>query len=92
MSRSSRHDSGLNSGPCVRILLRFRGPLPAATTPERVGTPLEVAASQSAPDLSPAANALEFALVDMVVRAQGGSLALDTSDRNETVLVLDLPS
>lgn len=82
---SRRLDPGLAGGPCVRVLLRYRGPAtPGAGRPGGPGTP--------AGELSPAANALEFAIAEMVVRAQGGSLALDTSDSSETVLVLDLPA
>jgi len=76
---SRRHDSGLRGEPCLRVLLRYRGPDASAGGPQL-------------PDASPAANALEFAMADLLVRAQGGSLALDTSDRNETVVVLDLPA
>jgi DNA-binding NtrC family response regulator len=43
-------------------------------------------------ELSPAANALEFAVAELLVRSQGGSLTLDTGERSETVLVLDLPA
>ncbi len=61
------------------MLLRYRGPEAAP------------GASQL-PEVSPAANALEFVIAELLIRAQGGSLALDTSDRNETVIVLDLPA
>jgi signal transduction histidine kinase len=77
---SRRHDSGLRGEPSVRVLLRYRGP----DEPRHGSVPVG--------DVSPAANSLAFALADIVVRAQGGTLALDTSDSNETVLVLDLPS
>jgi DNA-binding NtrC family response regulator len=80
---SRRHEAGLRGAPSVRILLRYRGPHAA---PGEAAEPADAAA------LAPAANALSFALADIVVRTQGGSLTLDTSDRNETVLVLDLPS
>jgi DNA-binding NtrC family response regulator len=76
---SRPHASGLRGGPSVRVLLRYRGGEPAAESPQLA-------------DVSPAANALEFAIADLLVRAQGGSLTLDTSDRNETVVVLDLPA
>jgi hypothetical protein len=78
---SRRHEAGLRGEPSVRILLRYRGSESQAS---------ETAAA--AAELSPAANALSFALADIVVRAQGGTLALDTSDRSETVVVVDLPS
>ena len=76
---SKRHASGLRGKPSIRVLLRYRGPEAAAGAPQL-------------PEVSPAANALEFAIAELLIRAQGGSLALDTSDRNETVIVLDLPA
>ena len=77
---SRRHETGLRNAPSVRILLRYRGPY----TDEPSESPH--------PALSPAANTLDYALADMVIRGQGGTLALDTSDPNETLVVLDLPS
>jgi DNA-binding NtrC family response regulator len=76
---SKRHASGLRGEPSIRVLLRYRGPEAAAGAPQL-------------PEVSPAANALEFAIAELLIRAQGGSLALDTSDPNETVIVLDLPA
>jgi DNA-binding NtrC family response regulator len=76
---SKRHGSGLRGEPSIRVLLRYRGPEAAAGAPQL-------------PEVSPAANALEFAIAELLIRAQGGGLALDTSDRNETVIVLDLPA
>jgi signal transduction histidine kinase len=76
---SKRHASGLRGEPSIRVLLRYRGPEATAGAPQL-------------PEVSPAANALEFAIAELLIRAQGGSLALDTSDRNETVIVLDLPA
>jgi hypothetical protein len=61
----------------VRVLMRFRGP-----RGEGVATGA----------LAPAANALEYAIAELLVRAQGGTLTLDTSDPNETILVIDLRS
>jgi hypothetical protein len=63
----------------VRVLLRFRGP--------QIGP---VGAQHT--HLEPAANALDVALAEIALRAQGGTLTVDTSDRNETVIVVDLPS
>jgi len=76
---SKRHATGLRGEPSIRVLLRYRGPEAAASAPQL-------------PEVSPAANALEFAIAEMLIRSQGGTLALDTSDRNETVIVLDLPA
>jgi DNA-binding NtrC family response regulator len=66
-----------SAGDGVRVLLRFRGP-----RGEGVATGA----------LAPAANALEIAIAELLVRAQGGALTLDTSDPNETILVIDLPA
>jgi len=76
---SKRHASGLRGEPSIRVLLRYRGPEAVAGAPQL-------------PEVSPASNALEFVIAELLIRAQGGSLALDTSDRNETVIVLDLPA
>jgi signal transduction histidine kinase len=64
------------AGNGVRVLLRFRGP-----RGEGVATGA----------LAPAANALEIAIAELLVKAQGGALTLDTNDPNETILVIDLP-
>jgi signal transduction histidine kinase len=42
--------------------------------------------------VSTADHALELAIAETVVRAHGGALAVDTSDGEETVIVLDLPA
>jgi signal transduction histidine kinase len=76
---SKRNSSGLRGGPSVRVLLRYRGPQVGPTGPQRT-------------DLAPAANALDVALAEIVTRAQGGTLTLDTSDHSETVIIVDLPS
>jgi DNA-binding NtrC family response regulator len=75
---SRRHPAGMRGGPCVRVLLRYRG--------------AEHARSPQFADTSPAANALDFAIAELLIRAQGGVLTLDASDRNETVIVIDLPA
>ena len=76
---SKRHEAGLRSQPSVRILLRYRGPEAGDATAQLA-------------NLSPAANALAFTIVDLLVQAQHGTFALDTSDRNETLVVIDLPA
>jgi signal transduction histidine kinase len=75
---SRHHAAGLRGEPSVRVLVRFRGP-------ERAGAP-------PLAGTSPAENALDFAIAELLVRAQGGALALDTSDAEESVVVLDLPA
>lgn len=75
---SRRLETGLRGGPCVRVLLRFRGP--------------HARHGDMMPDVAPAANALDYAIADLLLRAQGGSLTLDASDRGETVVLIDLPA
>lgn len=75
---SRHHDGGPGAGPSVRILLRFdHGRRDRAPVVE--GT-TEVEAS------------LEFIVAEAVVRAQGGSLTLDTTENQEAVVVIDLPA
>jgi DNA-binding NtrC family response regulator len=76
---SKRNTAGLGGGPSVRVLLRFRGPQVGPVGPQHT-------------QLEPAANALDVALAEIAVSAQGGTLTVDTSDRSETVIVVDLPS
>ncbi len=76
---SRHHPSGLRGEPSVRALLRFR-------SPERLAPAGEVEG------VSVSETALEFVLADSIVRAQGGTLTVDASDGDETVIVMDLPA
>jgi DNA-binding NtrC family response regulator len=76
---SRHHEAGLRGMPSVRVLVRFRGP-----EGERTTAPV--------PGISPAENALEFVVAEAVARAQGGALAIQAGEGDETVLVLDLPA
>ena len=78
---SKHHEAGLRGMPSVRVLVRFHGPEGAG---ERGEPPV--------PGVSSAENALEFAVAEAVVRAQGGALAIQAGEADETVLVLDLPA
>ena len=78
---SKHHDTGLRGMPSVRVLVRFRGPRAEG---ERGAAPV--------PGISPAENALEFVVAEAVARAQGGALAIQAGEGDETVLVLDLPA
>ena len=73
---SRRHETGLRGGPCVRVLVRYRGPR---------------ARSKEAPTDS-AVNALGFAIADLLIRAQAGAMTVDSGERGETLLLLDLPA
>jgi signal transduction histidine kinase len=75
---SRRDATGTRARPGVRVLLRFRGPEGTAGAPGRA-------------ELAPAAHSLGFAIAELLIRAQGGSLTVDTAERHETVLVADLP-
>ena len=75
---SKRNAVGLRGGPSVRVLLRFRGPQLGGPPPERS-------------DLAAAGNSLDVAVAEIVIRAQRGTLTVDTSDRSETLLIIDLP-
>lgn len=75
---SRRLEAGANSPPRVRILLRYRAP--------------QAREAHAGRGVAPAANALDFAVADLLIRGQGGSLTLDSSDRGESILLLDLPA
>jgi len=62
-------------GPRLRILLRMRSG----------------AAASAEPGLSPADNTLAVAAVESVVRAQGGSLAVESAEPGETLVLVELP-
>ncbi len=75
---SRHHDAGLRGGPTLRVLVRFRGPDgPTGAVPVE--------------GVAPAENALEFVIAEAVVRAQGGSMAVDAGEA-ETLVVVDLPA
>jgi DNA-binding NtrC family response regulator len=74
---SRRHPTGLRGGPAVRLLLRLQ-------TPGRTVAPGQ--------GLSPAENAIGFAIAEAVARAQGGSVAIASGDPAETVILMDLPA
>lgn len=74
---ASRHHTSGSGGPTVRILLRFHA---------------SESSEARAAGLSMTENSLEFAMADLIVRAQGGSLAITSTDGDETVIVIDLPA
>jgi hypothetical protein len=75
---SRHHAAGPQGGPTLRVLVRFRGPDAAGG-----GATVE--------GLAPAENALEFIIAEAVIRAQGGTMAVDAGGA-ETVVVVDLPA
>ena len=77
---ASKHSpTGLRGGPAVRVLLRFH-------SPGRV-SPLGAVQGVSLEETS-----LELFLADALVRAQDGILTVDTTDADETLILLDLPA
>lgn len=76
---SRHHGEGLRGGPAIRVLIRFGERGRSASRPRVVGT-------------SPAENAMEFAMAEAIIRAQGGSFAIDAGEGGETVVILDIPA
>jgi signal transduction histidine kinase len=76
---SRHHPAGLRGGPAVRVLVRFGNHDSSPSGPHVPGT-------------SAAENALEYAIAAAVIRAQGGTFAIDPGEGNETVLLLDIPA
>ncbi|MGI9430827.1 MAG: histidine kinase dimerization/phospho-acceptor domain-containing protein, partial [Myxococcota bacterium] len=76
---ATRHvERGNDAESHLRILLRHQSRELAA----RGATDIE--------ELSPATNVLEYVLADTVARASGGSLTIDSSDAQETLILVDL--
>jgi DNA-binding NtrC family response regulator len=77
---ASRHQpAGPGGAAAVRVLVRFGnhdGAQPGVRFP---GT-------------SPAENALDYAVAAAIIRAQGGTFAIDPGEGHETVLLIDLPA
>ena len=80
---SKHHPGGLRGGPAVRVLIRFHNPSPARAEG------VDVAVSE---DLSLPNTSIEIVLPELVIRSQGGTLTVDTTDAEETVILLDLPA
>ena len=80
---SKHHPTGLRGGPAVRVLLRFHNPSPARAEG------VDAAAGE---DLSLSSTSIEIVLLELVIRSQGGTLTVDTSDAEEIVVLLDLPA
>ena len=76
---SRHHRTGLRGGPAIRVLVRFGERGQPASRPRVVGT-------------SAAENAMEFAIAQAIIRAQGGTFAIDAAEGGETVVLLDIPA
>lgn len=75
---SRHHAASGGAGPTVRILIRFHDPN-GEGPPGTIGgtTPEE---------------SLELLIAEIVVRAQGGTLGVTSTDGEETVILIDLPA
>jgi polar amino acid transport system substrate-binding protein len=80
---SKHHPEGLRGGPAVRVLIRFHNSSPARAEG------VDVAVSE---DLSLPHTSIEIVLPELVIRSQGGTLTVDSTDAEETVILLDLPA
>jgi len=84
---ASKHNaSGLRGQPTVRILLRYHNP----TIPRPRGASLDEGFRIEG--VSEAETSLDFVIAEALIRAQHGSLTLDTTDAQETLIVVDLPA
>jgi DNA-binding NtrC family response regulator len=71
--------AGLRGMPAVRVLIRF-------------GKRERRRAQSRLPGTSSAEAALDYAIAEAIVRSQRGSFAIDVSEDNETILVVDIPA
>jgi signal transduction histidine kinase len=76
---SRHHPAGPDAGASVRVLVRF-GNHDGSQSGARF------------PGTSPADNALDYAIAAAILRAQGGSFAIDSGEGHETVLLIDIPA
>jgi hypothetical protein len=74
---SRHHPNGADGGPSVRVLIRFHDP--DGSTASEVGHGL-------------VEHSFELLVCEIVIRAQGGSLSVTSTDGEETVIVIDLPA
>jgi len=74
---SRHHPAGSSGGPSVRVLVRFHDPGGDALPPRAAGV---------------VEGSLELMIAELVVRAQGGTLSLASTEGEETVIVIDLPA
>jgi signal transduction histidine kinase len=75
---------GLRGGPTMRVLLRHTSPaaaVPPSMSPDSV--------SQG---ISREETALSLLVAETLIRAQGGTLTIDSTDSHESVIVVDLPA
>jgi DNA-binding NtrC family response regulator len=76
---SKHHADGLDGGPALRVLIRFR-------------SPGELAGRGDVPGVSLGENALEMTVARSIVAGHGGRMTVSPGDARETVVVIDLPA
>jgi len=79
---SKHHPSGLHGEPAVRVLIRFHDPAPDRGAES----------TAAGEDLSLRNTSIEIVLAELLIGSQGGALTVDTTDAEETVILLDLPA
>ena len=85
---SNHNRSRLTGAPTIRTLLRYHnGSRGSAIPDDEIGDN-----SIRIEGVSPTETALEFLITEAIIRAQGGSMTLDTTHAQETVIILDLPA
>jgi DNA-binding NtrC family response regulator len=85
---ASKHNSqGFTGQPTVRVLLRYHVP--------SLGRPLGDLLQDDdfhIEGITQSETSLDFLIAEAIVRAQGGAMTIDTTDAQETVIVIDLPA
>ena len=85
---ASKHNSqGFTGQPTVRVLLRYHVP--------SLGRPLGDLLQDDGfriEGITQSETSLDFLIAEAIVRAQGGAMTIDTTDAQETVIVIDLPA
>jgi len=82
---SKYHPVGPLGEATVRVLMRFFNPIGRRDSSNAVAPAAET-------DVSEQGTALEFMLAEQLIAAQGGTLRVDTTEADETVVLLDLPA
>lgn len=85
---ATKHNSQAIEGTAaVRLLLRYHNPT--------LGRPLgDLLADDNfrIEGITPSETSLEFLIAEAIIKAQGGTMTLDATDAQETVIVVDLPA
>ena len=79
-----RIDRGPDGAPRLRVLLRHHNPELAGSSSRLLGDDSALA------DVSSANNVIEYVLAETIVEASGGQLTIDSTDAQETLILVDL--